>query len=131
MARNPAQRRYLYRFFPAMTAYVVSVAGVSWLFDTYSLDGAERYAVAALPALPIIAVLYVIGRYLLEETDEFVRLRLMISIIVALGLTLSFCATWGFLEIYADVPKIGLFNVVWGFFAAQLVGGAIVSWWYR
>jgi hypothetical protein len=58
-------------------------------------------------------------------------MRHVTGLLIGIGLTLSFCATWGFLEIYAGVPAIGLFNVVWIFFGAMGIGGAITAWWYR
>lgn len=131
MAKNPAQRRYVTRFWPVMAIYVASVLAVSWLFNGRAPDGPLKYAIAVLPALPIIGIIVVMGRYLIEEQDEFIRLRHTIGLLIAIGLTLSFCAVWGFLEIYAGVPTIGLFNVVWGFFAAMGIGAAASSWWYR
>jgi len=131
MAMNTAQKRYLARFFPVMALYVASVVGVSFLFILAPPVGVARYAVALLPALPIIGVFYVLGRYLLEETDEFLRLRQVMALLVGGGLTLSLCAIWGFLEIYAHAPAVGVFNVVWIFFGAFGFANLIVSWWYR
>jgi hypothetical protein len=112
-------------------AYVAAVAGVSLLFSYQPPAPPLSYLFALLPAAPVLGIIAIIGRYLAEETDEFVRMRQVVGLLIAVGLTLSFCAGWGFLEIYADAPKIGLFNVVWMFFGAQLIGGAITAWWYR
>jgi cell division septal protein FtsQ len=131
LVMNAARKRYVAWFFPMMLTYVGAVLGVTWLFNTQPPPAPLSYLFALIPAIPIIGVIAIIGRYLAEETDEFVRMRQAISLLVAVGVTLSFCAVWGFLEIYADVPKIGLFNVVWMFFGAQLIGSAITSWWYR
>lgn len=131
MAMNAARRRYLARFFPTMAAYVVGVLAVTWIFNNQPPEGPLKYALAILPALPILVLIAIMGRYLVEETDEFVRMRHAMQLLIAIGLTLSFCAAWGFLEIYAGVPAIGLFNVVWGFFGAQIIAGPIVSFWYR
>jgi hypothetical protein len=128
---NTAKKRYIAWFIPTMLTYVAAVAGVTWLFNTQPPAPPISYLFALAPALPVLGLIAVIGRYLVQETDEFVRLRLVISLLIALGFTLSFCAGWGFLEIYAGVPKIGLFNVVWIFFGAQLIGSAVTSWWYR
>lgn len=131
MAMNAARRRYVTRFVPTMLAYVASVLLVTWVFNNSPPEGLLKYALATLPALPILGVIAIMGRYLVEETDEFVRMRHAMVLLISIGLTLSFCAAWGFLEIYAGAPKIGLFNIVWGFFGAQLVSGPIVSRWYR
>jgi hypothetical protein len=131
MAMNAARKRYIAWFVPTMLAYVASVIGVTWVFNTQPPAPPLSYLLAILPAVPVLGVIAIIGRYLIEETDEFVRMRQVVGLLISIGLTLSFCAAWGFLEIYADVPKIGLFNVVWGFFGAQLIGSLITSWWYR
>ena len=131
MAMNTAKRNYLARFWPVMVLYVLAVFGVSYWFNTSPPDGVLKYLLAIVPALPIIAVFFVMGRYLVEETDEFVRLRQMIALLLGIGITLTFCVIWGFLEIYADVPRIGLFNIVWGFFLSFGIGHGVANWWFR
>jgi len=131
MSMNTAKRKYVARFWPVMTVYVIAVIAVSWAFNDAPPDGALSYVLAALPALPIVGVFYVMGRYLIEETDEFVRLQQTIAVLIGVAITLSFCAVYGFLEIYAAAPKIGLFNVVWGFFLSFGIGSAVMKWWYR
>lgn len=131
MVMNAAKRNHLARFWPVMALYVVAVFGVSYWFAAHPPEGILKYFLAILPALPIVGVFFVLGRYLIEETDEFIRLRQMISLLLGIGLTLSFCVVWGFLEIYARVPSIGLFNVVWGFFLSYGIGSAIAHWWFR
>lgn len=128
---NAASKRYVAWFIPTMIVYVIAVLGVTWVFNSQPPSAPMSYALALIPAVPVLGLFVIIGRYLLEETDEFVRMRQVVGLLIAVGLTLSFCAAWGFLEIYAGVPKIGLFNVVWLFFGAQLIGGAVTSWWYR
>lgn len=131
MSMNVAQRRYLFRFLSMMTLYTVSVVWVAWTFGTNPPAGEVAYLLAALPALPIMGVLVVLGRYLIEERDEFVRHRHMVSLLLATGIVLAFCATWGFLEIFNLVPPIGVFHVSWGFFAAFGLASAVVGLFYR
>jgi hypothetical protein len=131
MAMNTAKRRYIYRFWPMIITYVVAVIAVTWLFNNHPPQGPMKVLIAILPALPIVGVLWVTARYLIEETDEFVRLQQMIALLIATGLTLSFCAIWGFLEIYHVVEPIGVFNISWGYFAAMGVGNGIVKLIYR
>jgi len=131
MAMSAAKRRYQVRFWPIMIAYVGAVYGVTWLFNNQPPTGPEKFVLAVLPALPIVGILWAIGRYLIEETDEFLRLQQMIALLIATGLTLSFCAIWGFLEIYHVVDTIGVFNISWGYFAAMGAGNLIVRLLYR
>jgi len=110
MARhNPAQRRYLRRFFPAMTAYVVVLFACTWAIRHYHPQGAALFLLSLLPALPILAVIAVMGLYLTEEQDEFVRHRLVTSMIAGLGIMLAFATVWGFLENGGVVPHLEAF----------------------
>lgn len=106
---SPATRRYLRRFIPTMIVYVVAVMGVSWAFDSFQLTGPVAWALAALPALPILAVIVIMGLYLKEEGDEFVRNVLIEAILWGIGVTLAVMTVWGFLEIYAGAPKLPSF----------------------
>ena len=73
---TPAGRRYLMRFTPAMIAYVVVLFTVVWaLKPAHAPTGPVVYALAVLPALPILAVIWAMGRFIVEETDEYLRAR--------------------------------------------------------
>ncbi len=128
---NTARRRYIAWFIPTMLAYVVAVLGVTWMFTNHPPAAPVSYAIALLPAFPVLGVIAILGRYLAEETDEFIRMRHVTGLLIAIALTLSFCATWGFLEFYVDVPKVGIFHAVWIFFGAMGLGNGITAWWYR
>lgn len=107
--RNPAQRRYLARFFPAMMAYVIVLFACTWANRVYAPEGAALYALAVLPALPLLVVLVVMGMYLNEEQDEFVRNRLVTAMIGGIGITLAITTVWGFLEEGANVGHFPTF----------------------
>lgn len=126
--KNPAQRAYLRRFLPIMLFYVVAILSVTAIMrSSHAPTGALAYALSALPALPIIAVFWIMGRYLIEEQDEYVRLLQVRQILIATGLTLSLTTLWGFLEILADAPHIPLFYVpvLW------MLGLAVGKGWNR
>jgi hypothetical protein len=125
---NSAQRAYLRRFIPTMFAYVVAMIAVREIMTSaHPPTGALAYALAAVPALPVLGVFWLIGRYLIEEQDEYVRLLLVRQILIATGLTLSLTTLWGFLEILADAPHIPLFyvTVLW------MAGLAVGACWNR
>lgn len=109
---NPAQKRYIARFVPAMTLYVAIIFSVSWVFNRYDPTGPAAWALALLPALPLLAIIGIMGLYLREEGDEFVRNILVESMLWGVGLTLAIMTVWGFLEIYAEAPKLPSF---WAF----------------
>ena len=113
--KDPASRAYLQRFAPTMLGYVVLVLLTPWLIRTFNATGPLLWALAILPALPIIAVFVLVGRYWLELRDEFIRLLEIRKALIATGVTMSLATAWGFLEIYADAPHIPTFYVpvVW------------------
>ncbi len=131
-AAKAAYRRYLWRFFPTMLAYVVLVLGVSWLFDNRQApDGPIGYALAILPALPIIGVIVIMGLYVVEEKDEFMRMRHVMALLIGMGLMLSVTVAWGFLEIYTHVPPLSAFWIFPGFCVAWGFASGVLAMAYR
>ena len=117
-SRSAAGRRYLLRMIPLMLAYVVAILGVVWIFENRPPEGALRYALAALPALPIVGVVWAVGAYLHEETDEYVRMRLAVTSLWATGATLAAASVWGFLEQFETVPHVPLYYAFVFYWAA-------------
>lgn len=74
------------------------------------VEGPLLWALAVLPALPLLRIIHVMGRYLLE-TDEYQRALQTRRMMAALGLTLGACSVYGFLEMFADAPHIELYLV--------------------
>jgi hypothetical protein len=110
--QSPAMKRYMSRFIPTMTLYVAVIFSVSWIFNRFEPTGPAAWALALIPALPILAIIAIMGLYLKEEADEFVRNLLVEAMLWGVGLTLAIMTVWGFLEIYADAPKLPSF---WAF----------------
>ncbi len=115
--RNPAHHAYLVRFGISITAYVVVTLGVSVYFRHGPPPGLLRYVLAALPAIPILGVIHAMGRYLVEEPDEYVRAQAVRAVLRAMGLTLALATSWGFIEAYAGAPKVPMYYVFIAFCA--------------
>jgi len=103
-----------------MAGYVLAIAGVSWMFAHRHPQGATVYLLALLPALPIFACIAILGIYLSEEKDEFVRTVLVKSSLWATGVVLAFATFWGFLKSHApainrtvNFPMYCVFIVWW------------------
>ena len=98
-----------------MLAYVALVFAAPALIEAVHARGVLLWVLAVLPALPIIAVFVWIGTYWVELGDEYLRLLEVRKALVASGVTMSFAATWGFLEIYARAPHLPTFYipVIW------------------
>jgi hypothetical protein len=122
---NPAERRYNRRVVLASLAYAVLLIGEQYTLRYGHLSAGAGYALAVLPALPIIAIFVLLGRYLVEEQDEYLRMRMVRQILWATGLTLAGTTLWGFLE-DAGLPHLPMFyvSVIW--FAGLGIGGCIV-----
>lgn len=128
---TPPMRRYLARFFPAMLAYAGVLFGSLWTIRNLDPKGPLLWALAIAPALPIIAVIAIMGLYLIEETDEFIRAMLVQAMLWGIGATLAGCTAWGFLENVGLVEHLPLFMVFPVFCAAMALAQPLVRWRYR
>ncbi len=101
-ARNgrmgPAVSRYMTRLASCMTAYFALLLLANYLTEHNALTGPAAWAIALLPALPILGAIITILRYLAEEEDEYIRLLAVRSSLIATGLTLAVATVWGMLE---------------------------------
>ena len=105
-----AARRYTTAFTITMSVYVALVVGVPMWIRMLGIEGPALYALAVLPSLPLIYSIYVMGRFLVEM-DEYQRAIQTRRMLAGLGATLSVCSVWGFVEIFADAPRLNLFLV--------------------
>lgn len=106
--KTPASRRYTRRCVAIMLAYIASLFLTEWIVSNYCLAGAALYLLALLPALPLVGVIAVMGFYLAEESDEYVRMQSVRMMLFATGFMLAVSTVWGFLTSYAAVPGLPL-----------------------
>ena len=114
-----------------MLAYMLFLVPVIWGFVHFRPTGAPAYVLAVLPALPILGMLVVIGLYLAEETDEFVRNMQIQALLGGIGGTLAVVSVWGFLEDFAHAPRLDLFMVYPLFWVFVGISTAVVRMRYR
>lgn len=121
--RSPAIRRYTIRIAALMTLYVVALLGTSYLFKHHLISGPTRYALAVVPALPVIGVFWAVMRLLIEEPDEFIRLLMVRQSLVATGFCLTVMTVWEFLQNFDLVaPGNGGFGAAFFWFMGLGVG---------
>jgi hypothetical protein len=90
------------------------------------VPGWAAYLVAILPALPIIGIFAALGRYLVEEQDEYVRMLMVRQMLWASGFALSLATVWGFLDNFQLVGHAdGYWLVVAWFFGLGI--GSIIN----
>jgi hypothetical protein len=117
MPSNSAVKRYNHRVLVLSILYVLLLLGAEWLLGRFRIAAAAVYAVALLPALPIVGIFVAIGRYLVEERDEYLRMLMVRQALIATGLTLAVATIWGFLESFGLVPHVEAYYiaVLWFF----------------
>ena len=125
MSKSRALKRYNRRVLALSAVYAALLFGVVYLFTRHLISGPVAYVAAVLPALPIIGVLGVIGRYLTEETDEYLRMMMARQALIATGFALSICTAWGFLENFRLVPHVYAYYAVILWFAGLGLGTCI------
>ncbi len=126
-----ASRRYTRRFIPTMAAYVVLILVITYFFKHHHPTGLLAYCLAVLPALPLIATIFITGLYLTEEQDEFQRTILIQSMLWGIGATLAVTTVWGFLEHLANVPALDITLIYPAFWFFVGVANPIISRRYR
>jgi hypothetical protein len=114
-----------------MVLYVLLLVVAVVAFVHFHPAGVLAYALAVLPALPILAMLVVIGLYLAEEKDEFVRNMQVQALLGGIGGTLAVVSVWGFLENFTKVPHMDLFLVYPMFWVLTGASAAVVWLRYR
>lgn len=108
---SQAQRHYLWRLFATMVAYVIVFTLADRYFHHFHPTGALAITLAILPALPILGSIAVVGLYIAEERDEFLRMLLVRSILIALGATLAITTVIGFLQVFDIVHPFPIYDV--------------------
>jgi hypothetical protein len=125
MIRTPATRRYNQRVLWLSALYGLFLVGSVYGFAHHMLSGPAAYVAAVLPALPIIGVFAAIGRYLVEEQDEYVRMLMVRQTLWASGIALSVATIWGFLESFDLVGHIDAYYIAVLWFAGLGIGACI------
>ena len=103
---SPAVVRYNRRFMLASFGYMLGLGLAVWLNERFDLAGVVAFAVALLPVIPTLGMVWTMARYLVEEDDEYLRHRAMIANLVGLGAVLSVGCFYGFLETFELVPHV-------------------------
>ena len=128
---NPAVRRYTFRMAISMLFYCVFLVAAVWTFPRYHPMGLPAYGLALLPALPVVGILVVVGFYLGEEKDEFLRNLFIQAMVWGIGATLAVTTVWGFLELFVPVPHLQLYLIFPLFWAFVGIAAGLLRLRYR
>ena len=123
--KNPAMHRYLRRLAISMIFYMAFLFIALRYVD--SVTGPVAYLLGALPGIAVLGVFWAIGRLLVEETDEYLRMLLVRQTLVATAFSLSIATVWGFLENVKLVSHVDAFYIAILWFVGLGVG-SLVNW---
>jgi hypothetical protein len=125
MTNSKPYRVYNHRVIWLSALYAVFLVGAVYAFKHHLLSGVAAYAAALLPALPIIWIFAAMGRYLVEEQDEYVRNLMVRQTLWASGFALSVATVWGFLESFDLAGHIDSYYIVIVWFGGLGLGACI------
>jgi len=120
LPKSKAEKQYVRRITVTMAAYLLLVFAATWAVRHAHVQGWLLYVCAVVPSLAIFRLLHVVGMYLKEETDEFVRQQMVNSILWGTAAVLGLSAFTDFLRSYTgkgDLPPFTVFIVFWMVFA--------------
>ena len=124
---NPVIVRYNRRVLFSSFGYVLGLGIAISIWNAYEVGRATAFALALLPTLPTFYMIWAMGRYLVEETDEYLRYRTVRAAIMSLGMVLVIGIFWGFLETFEVVPHVW----AWWVLPAWAVGLGLAQLWMK
>lgn len=129
MPKSPAQQRHNRRALAASIAYALLLLLAVYLIEHRLVAGPLAYVVGVLPGLAVSSFFWIMARYLVEETDEYLRMLQVRQLLVATGLALTAATVWGFLEGFELAPHLLAYSwpIFWfgGLGVGACVNGAI------
>ena len=125
MIASKASKTYNLRVLWLSLFYGAFLMAAVYGFRHQLLAGPVAYLAAVLPALPIIGIFAAIGRYLVEEQDEYLRMLMVRQTLWASAFALSVATVWGFLESFDMVGHVEAYYVAVLWFGGLGVGACI------
>lgn len=124
---NAAYRRYLRRILPAAGLYLLAIALATWLIPDDAGATPLTVGIALLPGLGMVAMIWAIGRLLVELDDEYLKMLEVRKALAATGVVLVVSSVWGILELFTDVPHLPVF-FVFPLWCGGLAVGQLWNW---
>ncbi|MEP0189505.1 MAG: hypothetical protein ABJP70_02485 [Erythrobacter sp.] len=125
VTKGQAQRNYIKRVAIFTSLYLASFAALTFMDQLGNLPRPAQFAIGALPGLAVTGFFWAIGRLILEETDEFIRMLTIRQTLIASALAMSAASVWGMLESADLVVHIDAYwyAIIW--FAGLAVGSVV------
>lgn len=122
--KGEAQRAYIKRVAIFSSLYLVVFAIQIAVLKAGDPPMALRAALSVLPGLAVVGIFWAIGRLIVEEQDEFLRMLIVRQALIATGFALGAATIWGFLEVGGVVPHLDAYWVAVVWFFGQFIGAA-------
>ena len=122
---TPASKRYQRRVMVTMSLYVAVLFAAVLIVKHAHPHGWLLYAIALMPAVPVLAMMGSLALYLQEEKDEYLRLITMRSLLVGTAAILGVLVVNDFLRSISGMGAIPPFSSWVIFFAAFGVAQAV------
>ena len=122
LGKGEAQKRYIRRVAISTSAYLAAFGVTTFTNAGGDPPLALRALLAVLPGMAIIGIFWAIGRLIVEEQDEFMRMLIIRQSLIATGFALSAASIWGFLEAADVVPHIDAYWVAVAWFGGLGLG---------
>ncbi|OWQ96266.1 hypothetical protein [Sphingopyxis witflariensis] len=123
---SPAAMRYSRRMLAASFAYVIGFLIAVALFDDRAVSKSVAATLSLLPTLGTFGMIWAMTRYVIEESDEYLRARTVNAALMATGLLLAIGTFWGFLTTFGVAPHVPTWAVV-PMWAIGLAVGQLVN----
>ncbi len=120
--KGEAQKRYVKRVALFTALYLLSFATLTYATAHSDPAFALRSVLAVLPGLAVIGIFWAVGRLIVEERDEFIRMLVVRQSLIATGIALSAATVWGFLETADVVPHLDAYWVAVAWFIGLIIG---------
>jgi len=124
-----AMRRYNRRIIVSTFLYTITLFAAIYIHAEWKPSGLVPWVVGFLPSLGVLAMIAAMARLLIEEEDEYLRLKFAHSTLFATAVLLTVATVWGFLEQFDLVPHVPAWAAVPIFVVMQ--GLARCSKWGR
>jgi len=108
---SPAAARYNRRMLAASFAYVIGFLVAIALFVDQPVSSPVAAMLSLLPTLGTFGMIWAMARYVIEESDEYLRARTVNAALVARFL-LATGTFWGFLTTFGVAPHVPMWAVV-------------------
>lgn len=109
---SAAMRTYNRRMIVASLTYAAAIIAGATAAAYFAPPAPLRVVFAIVVALPVLLMIRAMALLLREETDEYLRMRIVEQSLIATGLLLVAATLYGFLNAFDLAPKLDAYLVV-------------------